>query len=519
MITISRAVEETNPEIAAGQFEAVIFDLDGVITDTARLHAAAWKRLFDAFLERRHGAAFRPFDIDTDYLAHVDGKPRVDGVRDFLAARGIALAEGAPGDPPGTETVAGLGNAKNRLFLDLLHLHGPGVYDSSVELLRALRAEGFATAVVTASKNCRMILEAAGIAELFDARIDGREAERLGLAGKPAPDSFLEAAARLGVEPTRAVVIEDALAGVTAGRQGGFGMVIGVDRTGAGAALGRAGADVVVADLGLVRIVPLPSALAGVDHLLAELRGRRPLLFLDYDGTLTPIRRRPEEARLSDIVRHLLERLAASTPVAVVSGRDLGVIRDMVGLDALVYAGSHGFDIAGPGGLRLEHPEAQRFLPALDAAEQALRAELAGIDGALIERKRFTVAAHYRLVAAAERKKLASQVKAIARRHPDLLLTAGKMVHELRPRLDWDKGRAVLWLLDALGPAAAAAVPIYLGDDVTDEDAFRALRGRGIGIQVSARPRRTAAGYRLAGPAEVRRFLIRLAKVIERSPG
>lgn len=516
MITTSRAVEENHPEIAAGQFEAVIFDLDGVITDTARLHAAAWKRLFDAFLERRQGPAFRPFDIDTDYLAHVDGKPRVDGVRDFLAARGIALADGAADDPPGTETIAGLGNAKNRLFLDLLHLHGVQVYDSSVELLRNLRAEGFATAVVTASKNCQMILEAAGLAELFDARVDGREAERLGLAGKPAPDSFLEAAARLGVEPARAVVIEDALAGVAAGRHGGFGLVIGVGRHGPGDALGRAGADAVVTDLGLVRVVALPSALAGFDRLLAELRGRRPLLFLDYDGTLTPIRGRPEQARLSDIIRHLLQRLAASTSVAIVSGRDLGVIRDMVGLDTLVYAGSHGFDIAGPGGLELEHPEALRFLPALDAAEQALRAELAGVDGALIERKRFTVAAHYRQVAAAGRDKLASAVDAIASRQPDLVQTAGKMVHELRPRLDWDKGKAVLWLLDALAPTAAETVPIYIGDDVTDEDAFRALSDRGIGIQVSARPRRTAAGYRLAGPAEVRRFLARLAKVIER---
>ena len=231
---------------------ACLFDMDGVLTKTATVHAAAWKQTFDDYLRRRAGRAgepFRPFDAVADYDRYVDGKPRSDGVRSFLASRGITLPEGSPADPPTAETVDGLGNRKNETVLRLIRDHGVEPYPGSVRFLHAVRGAGLPAAVVSSSANCREVLEAAGIADLFDVRVDGTTIERDQLSGKPAPDSFLAAARELGVEPAAAAVFEDALAGVAAGRAGGFGYVVGVDRAGQAVALRRHGADVVVADL------------------------------------------------------------------------------------------------------------------------------------------------------------------------------------------------------------------------------------------------------------------------------
>jgi len=238
--------------IPIDRLDAVIFDTDGVLTDTASVHAAAWKRLFDEYLEGRAarlGEPFRSFTVD-DYLRHVDGRARYDGVAAFLASRDITLPWGDPADPPGRDTVRGLGNAKDRLFVAHLRQHGARAFEGSAELARRLRAAGTRTAVVSASRNMLAVLASAGLSGLFDADVDGVEAARLGLPGKPDPALFLEAARRLGVPPWRAAVVEDALAGVEAGRRGGFGLVVGVDRAGQAAALAERGADVVVAGLG-----------------------------------------------------------------------------------------------------------------------------------------------------------------------------------------------------------------------------------------------------------------------------
>ncbi|HEX5014561.1 MAG TPA: beta-phosphoglucomutase family hydrolase [Candidatus Limnocylindrales bacterium] len=231
---------------------AVIFDMDGVVTDTASVHAAAWKRLFDNYLaerSRRTGEPFRPFDIGHDYRHYVDGKPRYDGVRDFLRSRGIELPEGEPDDPPDSETVHGLGNRKDRYFLEAIAENGVEAYPGTVELVKSLRAARVGVAVISASRNLGLVLETAGVDDLFDVRVGGVETERLGLPGKPEPAVFLEAARRLGVTPPDAAVVEDALAGVEAGRRGGFRVVIGVDRTGHAEDLRARGADVVVRDL------------------------------------------------------------------------------------------------------------------------------------------------------------------------------------------------------------------------------------------------------------------------------
>jgi beta-phosphoglucomutase family hydrolase len=231
---------------------ACLFDLDGVLTRTATVHAAAWKQMFDGFLEEwstRTGQAFVPFDAGRDYDNYVDGRPRLEGTRGFLQSRGIDLPEGSPDDPPGTLTIHGLSNKKNDLVLRLLREGGVEVYEDSVRYVEAVRDAGLERAVVSSSANTAEVLEAAGISHLFDARIDGIVAAERHLAGKPAPDTFLAGAAALGVGPDAAAVFEDALAGVEAGRAGGFALVVGVDRAGHADELRRHGADVVVADL------------------------------------------------------------------------------------------------------------------------------------------------------------------------------------------------------------------------------------------------------------------------------
>jgi beta-phosphoglucomutase family hydrolase len=231
---------------------ACLFDLDGVLTQTAKVHSAAWKQMFDGYLHQRAARAqeaFVPFDPIREYDEYVDGKPRYDGVRSFLASRGIELPEGNADDPPGAETIHGLGNLKNEIVLKLIHEQGVQRYEGSVRYVEAARASGLRCAVVSSSTNCRDVLAAASIQELFEEIIDGVVAERDHLAGKPAPDTFLAGARALGAKPAAAAVFEDALAGVEAGHAGRFGFVVGVDRVGQAEALRAHGADVVVSDL------------------------------------------------------------------------------------------------------------------------------------------------------------------------------------------------------------------------------------------------------------------------------
>jgi beta-phosphoglucomutase family hydrolase len=242
-------------------YDAVLFDLDGVLTKTASVHASAWKKLFDDFLERRAtqaGESFVPFDIEADYLHYVDGKPRYEGVADFLASRKIELPVGANGDGPEVQSMRALGNLKDRYFLQQIEQHGVDFYETAITLVRTLRAQEIKTAVVSSSKNAAAVLKAAGIGPLFDACVDGTDLTRLDLKGKPAADAFLEAARRLGAEPSRTVVVEDAIAGVEAGRAGRFGCIVGIDRREQAQALRDAGADVVVTDLAQVRIAMEP---------------------------------------------------------------------------------------------------------------------------------------------------------------------------------------------------------------------------------------------------------------------
>ena len=240
------------PAISRDRYDAVLLDLDGVITDTASVHAACWKQMFDEYLQRRPaggGEAFRPFDPATDYRLYVDGKPRFDGVRDFLASRRIQLPEGSVDDAPELETVGGLGNRKNDLVNDIIAEKGVAAYQGSIKLIHQLRHLGFKLAVVTSSQNCAAVLRAVELAAAFDVQVDGNVIHAQHLPGKPAPDTFLLAAKLLGVEPARAVVVEDAISGVEAGSKGSFGLVVGVARKGNAEELREHGAHLVVSDL------------------------------------------------------------------------------------------------------------------------------------------------------------------------------------------------------------------------------------------------------------------------------
>lgn len=249
------ASQEKHP-VSVGEYDAWLFDLDGVVTDTARVHAAAWKAMFDEYLKVVSGLeGMAPFEVDPDYYRYVDGKPRYDGVDAFLRSRGIVLQWGTPEDPPSMETVCGLGNRKNTVFNEALRTRGVDVFTSSVAVIHELRSRGKSVAVVTSSKNCESVLAAAGIVSLFDARVDGNVAVERELAGKPAPDTFREAARMLGACPERAVVVEDAVSGVRAGRTGGFGLVVGVARDGNTEDFLRSGADLVVNDLADLKLV------------------------------------------------------------------------------------------------------------------------------------------------------------------------------------------------------------------------------------------------------------------------
>jgi beta-phosphoglucomutase family hydrolase len=247
-------------------YDAVLFDLDGVITDTANLHASCWKQMFDDYLQNRanqRGEPFKPFDLTTDYLLYVDGKQRFDGVRDFLKSRGIGLPEGSVEDPPAADTVGGLGNRKNDLVNAVIEAKGVEAYEGSVKLIRQLRQQGFKIAVVTSSQNCTAVLKAAKLDRLFDVQVDGRMIHAQHLAGKPAPDTFLRAGKLLGTEANRTVVIEDAISGVQAGRAGKFGLVIGVARKRNDEELRHNGAHVVINDLAELVDAPVPEAVQG----------------------------------------------------------------------------------------------------------------------------------------------------------------------------------------------------------------------------------------------------------------
>ena len=507
--------------------QGVTFDMDGVVTDTAEAHAVAWKRMFDAALPRI-APDQQPFDAVAEYRLHVDGKPRLKGLADFLAARGIELARGHPDDPPGTSTLHGLGNLKNDYFNEWLDRHRVAVFPGSRRLLGELRAAGVRCGVFTSSRNGRRVLESAGVTDLFDAIVDGNDAADDDLPGKPEPDLPLACARAMDVAPCDAALVEDAPVGVESGLRGGFALIIGIDRSrDHGERYREAGAQVVISDCAALRLSDAGLAVATLDALPAledaesllreHLQDRRPALFLDYDGTLSPIVDDPDAAVLSAPMREVLARLAGRCPLAVISGRDLADVRRRVDLDDAYYSGSHGFEVAGPDGFHERLGQGEQYLDELDATEAALQQALEDADmpGVQVERKTFSLAVHVRRASAEDAERTEELVREILDQHPGLALSHGKKVFQAQPRTNWHKGRAVHWLLQRLELDRGNVLPIYMGDDITDEDAFEALAGTGLGIAVRGEEDRpTAADLALDDTEGVRRFLEVLARLL-----
>jgi trehalose-phosphatase len=389
-------------------------------------------------------------------------------------------------------------------------------FGATADLARKLKGIGVSAGAYSSSPQCQQALKAAGIDDLFGVCIEGIAGER-GTAEKPNPAVLLEATHRLGIRPQRCVVMDTSSAGVAAGRNGGFGLVIGIDGTEGGDSLAHSGADVLIADLAEVtvrtgdkRISELPNALTSYGQLIGITSARESILFLDYDGTLSPIVSDPGAARLVDGAADALKLVAEVCPVVVLSGRDLDDIRSRIDIPGVWYAGSHGFELTEPDGTYHENEEAAVVVPILERAAAELSERLAQIPGVRVEHKRFAVAVHYREVAQKHVGEIVSTTQKLGQR-AGLRVTGGRMLVELRPDLDWDKGTTLAWIRDRIDPSGSL-LPIYIGDDLTDEDAFEAIEFDGIGIVVGHDEdgdRKTAANFSLQSPDQVREFLRR----------
>ena len=503
--------------------EALIFDLDGVITDTATIHAEAWKEMFDAFLDEQ-ADDYDPLDIEKDYFEFIDGKPRYDGVQSFLESRGIDLPQGKASDKPGKKTICGLGNRKNEIYQKLLEEDGFTVFAEVEENLKKWRAKGMKTAVVSSSKNCKKILDLAKLNYLFDVRVDGVVREKLNLKGKPEPDIFLKAAEYLGTTPDKAALFEDAEAGVQAGRNGMFRQVIGVNRNNGKAELERHGAHFVISDFNQIRLadeisferLPIEKLSSALDHheeILNRLGTKQLAVFLDYDGTLTPIAEHPSKATLSIEMKEIIEHLAQRCTVAIISGRDLQNVKEKVDIDGLYYAGSHGLDIEGP---NMKKEVGKEALPALEEAEKAVKEKIGDFKGARLERKKFVVAIHYRQSSEKVGKQAVDFAQKLADDKDQLMLVKNKKVVELRPNIAWNKGKAISHLLEELDLNADNSLPFFIGDDVTDEDGFEYLIPHGIGIITGDHGKSSYARYKLRDVDEVKKFLFQISDMLTR---
>lgn len=499
------------------QSSAIILDLDGVITQTATLHEQAWKKMFDAFL-KKYGSQ-KEFS-EEDYELYVDGKPRYDGVRSFLESRDIEIKEGSEKDETKADTIYGLGKRKNQFFLELLERQGAQVYEDTVSSIRKWKKEGKKLAVVSSSKNCRPVLEKANLIELFDTIVDGTDALDQSLKGKPDPDIFLEAAHRLEVEPSSAVVFEDAIAGVEAGSRGKFGLVIGINRSNDQQKMKEAGAHLVINSLSelnhkltqnenmeLKEPDELPSALDHIQDIIRKKGDRTFLFFFDFDGTLAPIVDQPDQAALPKETYDLLQKLAKNYKVAIVSGRDRKDIEAKMNLHHLYYAGSHGFDIAGPNGMHHQHPEADSIIPELEKISHELEQIFKEKKQVKIEKKKFAIAIHHRGAEQEVIKEVEKKVKERLSDSDQLKWDKGKSIIEIKPNVDWNKGKAVLWIMDQLGMSEDKCLPVYLGDDTTDEDAFRELQEKGVSIMIEDHDQKTYAQYALNDQKQVADFI------------
>lgn len=487
--------------------KAFIFDLDGVLTDTQRLHASAWEKMFNEFLSDRDQDAFTP----ADYRQFLDGKPRHDGIKSFLSSRDIRLSD---------KEIQELGLKKNQYYLEELKANGPGLIEESFSFVVQLSKKGVPMAVVSSSRNCRLIMNATGLSDYIEVIVDPFLADTHQLKGKPAPDYFLKACELLGFEAQECCMVEDAISGVEAGVRGGFKKVIGIKTNPSEISLKelrQAGAHQVVSSLwqidGTTELLKLRSAAA----LFSDMqRDQNLFLFLDYDGTLSEIVEEPWKAVPVEGIVPLISALGKMIPVCLITGRDTEVIKSFIDLPHIYYSTCHGFEINGPHNLHYELEEARALEPLFDKAREELTHLLEHHEGLVIERKTFGLAFHYRMIKSQEAaQEVISMVREYASLHQELKSKGGEEVIELLPNLNWDKGKALLKLYEVLS-YKPSKLPLFLGDGKTDEDAFREMLGWGYPVLVQESLRPTLASYQLKGPQEVKKFLEQLQNFLEK---
>ncbi len=492
--------------------KAYIFDLDGVLTQTHNLHARAWNKLFLEFLgKRRQGPHtenedLHDYDDKNDYQRFLDGKPRLEGIKSFFRSRNIPYEE---------NLIRELGEKKNIFYQKLLEMEGPHTVPESVSFIQKLREHNVPMAVVSSSRNCRLILKMAGIDDYFKVIIDPQIAESKHLQGKPRPDYFIEAAQKLNKRQNECAIVEDSLAGVKAGKDGDFKKVYAIkldkDKQ-AMEKLKAEGADQVLSSLWEIKeaqeMLTLPDVFTVFKDIFPESEKKNYFLFLDFDGTLSPIVAEPEKARPLEGIKEIVQRCSEFFPVCIITGRDTEVIKKLLPLTDIYYAACHGFEITGPKEYHYELPEALALIPVFDKAQHLLTLRLSAMEGLIIERKKFGLAFHYRKIGSdsviAELKK---EIQEYCLNHQELRFQLGEKVIEIQPHLNWDKGKALLKLYQVLNLKMKDTPPLYLGDGNTDEDAFREMRDCGVPILASIEARPTLARYHLKGPQKVKKFL------------
>jgi len=479
--------------------KGIVLDMDGVITDTRKWHYLAWKEVFDFELNR----AGLPEFTEYDYQKYVDGKPREEGIMSFFLSRGIE---------PDNDKIYSIGESKNKAYLETLKNNPPAVFKDFFEAIRKWADQKVTVLAISSSKNAKMILKRAGVDQVFKKIVDGKDAFTLRLKGKPEPDYFLEAVHEAGLLPEDCAIVEDSISGVQAGRKGNFKFVFGMSREGQTSPeeLYQNGADSVISEL--TEVGEARNVIQYWDDFKAHIGKREIALFIDFDGTLSNIVNDPKDASMSAETKHILERCSKSFIVSIISGRDRPDVKNRVGIDSIFYSGCHGFDISGPGCFHFEVEEASRLLSKLEEATLQMTIEFSHLKGFIIEKKLYSTALHFRMVNALDEKEILGRMVALKDKFPELRLKRGKKVIELAPDVDWDKAKAVNKIIEILNINSQTTVPIYVGDDLTDEDVFRDFKRKGIGIKVGGSSDKTDAHYNLSNPEEVDKFLELLLK-------
>ncbi len=504
--------------------KAIIIDMSEVLVHTARINQNAWETVFNDLLNKNN--VMQPFTIE-DYNTFIEGKPKFERVQNFLNSQNINLPFGSQSESTEKDTICSLEKRKSKIFSHLLKENELQFYEKALEKIKYWKEKGLKTAIVSSDETFKKSLNASVINNLFDVKIDGHASRKKGLKEKPEADLYIEATKKLGVDAESCVLFDDSVPGLQAGSKGNFGLVIGVSRRENRKLLSENGADLVIDNFDELDLIndpdiktwfnqSIPPFASQYVEIGKAVYNKTPVLFLDYDGTLTSIVQHPEAAVISKEMYEVLNECAAKFKVAAVSGRDMDDLKSRIKLENMIYAGSHGFRISGPDGLYMEHDKSEEILPVLDKMEKKLnQVFLNSIEGLQIERKRYAIAIHYRNSREKDIPYIKNMVYETTKNSEGFKVGEGKKILEIKPDINWHKGKAVLWILDKLGLTDPNKfIPIYIGDDVTDEDAYKALKGRGIGIQVGPGAATTAAQYRFKNVYQVRIFLKELANYL-----